>query len=55
VPLLIVLSNLTVASGVASYHLAISLSLYNPSNRIDIYYDVVDAELRDGGDIVVIG
>jgi hypothetical protein len=48
------LSNLTVASRVASHHLAVSLSLYNPSNCIDIYYDTVDAELCKGGDVVVI-
>jgi hypothetical protein len=49
-----VLSNLTVASRAASYHLAVNLSLYNPSNRIDIYYVVMDVELCEGGDIIII-
>jgi hypothetical protein len=51
------LSNLTVASAAVSYHLAVSLSLYNPSKRVNIYYDTMDAKLRlrDGGGAVVIG
>ncbi|KAL6641858.1 hypothetical protein ACP70R_020039 [Stipagrostis hirtigluma subsp. patula] len=45
------LSNLTVsnassAAATVSYHLAVSLSLYNPSKRVNIYYDALDAELR---------
>ncbi|XP_062203278.1 uncharacterized protein LOC133905489 [Phragmites australis] len=44
------LSNLTVSNGsstaAVSYHLAISLSLYNPSVRVNIYYDTIDAQLR---------
>ncbi|GJM87954.1 hypothetical protein PR202_ga03966 [Eleusine coracana subsp. coracana] len=50
------LSNLTVASaaGAVSYRLAVGLSLYNPSKRVNIYYDAVDAELRlrDGGAVI---
>jgi hypothetical protein len=44
-------SNLTVASGAASYHLAVCLSLYNPSKRVNIYYNAMEAELHlhDGG------
>ncbi|XP_066357122.1 NDR1/HIN1-like protein 3 [Miscanthus floridulus] len=46
------LSNLTVsnsnASSVAevSYNLAVNLNLYNPSVRVNIYYDTIDAKLR---------
>ncbi|CAL4904114.1 unnamed protein product [Urochloa decumbens] len=40
------LSNLTVVSNNASYSLAVSLSLYNPSVRVNIYYDTIGAELR---------
>ncbi|CAL4911501.1 unnamed protein product [Urochloa decumbens] len=47
------LSNLTVISNnassspeVVSYSLAVSLSVYNPSKRVNIYYDTVGAELR---------
>ena len=44
------LSNLTVsnASSAAevSYNLAVTLSLYNPSVRVGIYYDAIHAELR---------
>lgn len=49
------LSNLTVANASVSYHLAVSLSLYNPSKRVNIYYDTLDAELRlrDGGGAVI--
>ncbi|RCV36146.1 hypothetical protein SEVIR_7G308200v4 [Setaria viridis] len=43
------LSNLTVSSaGEVSYKFAVSLSLYNPSVRVGIYYDTIDAELRFG-------
>ncbi|CAN6339721.1 unnamed protein product [Urochloa humidicola] len=40
------LSNLTVVSNNASYSLAVTLSLYNPSVRVNIYYDTIKAELR---------
>jgi hypothetical protein len=46
------LSNLTFstsnASSVAevSYNLAVNLNLYNPSVRVNIYYDTIDAKLR---------
>ncbi|CAN6357700.1 unnamed protein product [Urochloa humidicola] len=40
------ISNLTVVSNNASYNLAVTLSLYNPSVRVNIYYDTIDAELR---------
>ncbi|CAN6335616.1 unnamed protein product [Urochloa humidicola] len=48
------ISNLTVVSNNASspsspevsYNLAVNLSLYNPSVRVNIYYDTIDAELR---------
>ncbi|CAM0950079.1 unnamed protein product [Alopecurus aequalis] len=45
------LTNLTVASNNAtvSYRLAVSLDLYNPSLRVGIYYDALDAELRAHG------
>ncbi|CAL4896814.1 unnamed protein product [Urochloa decumbens] len=33
------------AAGV-SYHLAVTLNLYNPSIRVKIYYDAMNAELR---------
>jgi hypothetical protein len=44
----VALSNLTIVSRAASYHLAVSLSLHNPSKRVDIYYDAVDT---DGGGV----
>ncbi|CAN6325889.1 unnamed protein product [Urochloa humidicola] len=40
------LTNLTVVSNNASYNLSVTLSLYNPSVRVNIYYDTIDAELR---------
>ncbi|TVU50964.1 hypothetical protein EJB05_02363, partial [Eragrostis curvula] len=41
------LSNLTVSnSSVVSYNLAVNLSFYNPSVRVNIYYDSLDAQLR---------
>jgi hypothetical protein len=45
------LTNLTVASNNAtvSYHLAVNLDIYNPSLRVGIYYDTLDAELRFHG------
>lgn len=45
------LTNLTVAPGNAtvSYRLTVGLELYNPSLRVPIYYDALDAELRAGG------
>jgi len=46
------LTNLTVPSNNAttvSYRLAVSLDLYNPSLRVAIYYDALDAELRARG------
>ena len=53
------LSNLTVsnsssaAAAVAvSYHVAVNLSLYNPSKRVNIYYDTLDAELRYRGAVL---
>jgi len=49
-----VLSNLTVsnsnassaAAAAVSYDLTVSLRLYNPSVRVNIYYDAIDAALR---------
>lgn len=45
------LTNLTVASNNAtvSYRLTVGLELYNPSLRVAIYYDALDAELRARG------
>jgi hypothetical protein len=49
------LSNLAVSNASSSssgspvavtYHVAVNLSLYNPSKRVNIYYDTMDAELR---------
>ncbi|OEL16418.1 hypothetical protein BAE44_0022562 [Dichanthelium oligosanthes] len=45
------LSNLTVSNNASSaaavsYHLSLSLGLYNPSLRVNIYYDTINAELR---------
>ncbi|CAN6325891.1 unnamed protein product [Urochloa humidicola] len=34
------------AAADVSYHLAVTLNLYNPSVRVKIYYDAIDAELR---------
>ncbi|EES16681.1 NDR1/HIN1-like protein 3 [Sorghum bicolor] len=46
-----VLSNLTVSNAsssaaAVSYDFTVSLRLYNPSVRVDIYYDAIDAQLR---------
>jgi len=58
------LSNLTVsnasssssssaAAAVAvSYHVSVNLTLYNPSKRVNIYYDTLDAELRYRGAVL---
>ncbi|XP_006663838.1 uncharacterized protein At1g08160-like [Oryza brachyantha] len=50
------LSNLTVAANgagaTASYALAVTLSLYNPSLRVNIYYDTLDCELRFRGQLL---
>ncbi|TKW07453.1 hypothetical protein SEVIR_7G308100v4 [Setaria viridis] len=51
------LSNLTVSNASAaaagvSYHLAVSLGLYNPSVRVNIYYDAISAELRFRGAVI---
>jgi hypothetical protein len=45
------LTNLTVASNNAavSYRLAVTLDLYNPSLRVGIYYDSLEADLRARG------
>ncbi|KAM3240081.1 hypothetical protein ACQJBY_053639 [Aegilops geniculata] len=45
------LANLTVArdNATVSYRLTVGLELYNPSLRVPIYYDALDAELRAGG------
>ena len=42
------LANLTVArdNATVSYRLTVGLELYNPSLRVPIYYDALDAELR---------
>ncbi|KAF0889275.1 hypothetical protein E2562_022521 [Oryza meyeriana var. granulata] len=44
------LTNLTVTNGTShgavSYTLAVRLNLYNPSLRVNIYYDTLDCELR---------
>ncbi|CAN6339723.1 unnamed protein product [Urochloa humidicola] len=34
------------AAADVSYHLAVTLNLYNPSVRVKIYYDAINAELR---------
>ena len=43
------LSNLAVSNAsspvAVTYHVAVNLSLYNPSKRVNIYYDAIDAEL----------
>jgi hypothetical protein len=56
------LSNLTVANATSSssaaaavdvsYHLSVSLGLYNPSVRVNIYYDAIAAELRFRGAVI---
>ena len=53
------LSNLTVSNAssssaavAVSYHVAVNLSLYNPSKRVNIYYDTLDAELRYRGAVL---
>ena len=44
------LTGLTVTnSSLVSYRLAVTLDLYNPSLRVGIYYDTLDAELRFHG------
>ncbi|GJN13734.1 hypothetical protein PR202_gb00473 [Eleusine coracana subsp. coracana] len=54
------LSNLTVSitspSAAVSYALAVNLTLYNPSTRVNIYYDAVDARAPfDGRGVAVDG
>uniref|UniRef100_A0A0E0MJV9 Late embryogenesis abundant protein LEA-2 subgroup domain-containing protein n=1 Tax=Oryza punctata TaxID=4537 RepID=A0A0E0MJV9_ORYPU len=44
------LTNLTVANAAVSYKLAVKLNLYNPSLRVNIYYDELDTELRFRGE-----
>lgn len=44
------LTNLTVAGAAVSYKLAVRLNLYNPSLRVNIYYDELDSELRFRGE-----
>ncbi|KAJ1264824.1 hypothetical protein BS78_08G031500 [Paspalum vaginatum] len=39
-------SNASSSSAAVSYHLSVSLGLYNPSVRANIYYDAIGAELR---------
>ncbi|KAF8657897.1 hypothetical protein HU200_059707 [Digitaria exilis] len=50
------LSNLTVSNAsspvTATYHVAFNLSLYNPSKRVNIYYDTLDAELLFRGAVL---
>ncbi|CAN6335615.1 unnamed protein product [Urochloa humidicola] len=55
------LSNLAVVSSNASsssspaavtYYVAVNLTLYNPSKRVNIYYDTIDAELAFRGAVL---
>ncbi|TKW07455.1 hypothetical protein SEVIR_7G308300v4 [Setaria viridis] len=50
------LSNLAVSNAsspvAVTYHVAVNLSLYNPSKRVNIYYDTIDAELRFRGAVL---
>ncbi|KAL5206182.1 hypothetical protein ABZP36_034391 [Zizania latifolia] len=48
------LSNLTVTNATAavSYTLAVTLNLYNPSLRVNIYYDSLDTVLRFRGELL---
>ncbi|CAL4904110.1 unnamed protein product [Urochloa decumbens] len=39
-------NNASSAAAAVSYHLAVTLNIYNPSVRVKIYYDAIDAELR---------
>ncbi|CAN6372760.1 unnamed protein product [Urochloa humidicola] len=41
----LVISNVSSAAEV-SYSLTVNISLYNPSQRVDIYYDTIDAKLK---------
>jgi len=50
------LSNLAVSNAsspvAVTYHVAVNLSLYNPSKRVNIYYDAIDAELLFRGAVL---
>ncbi|RLN00576.1 uncharacterized protein C2845_PM06G14260 [Panicum miliaceum] len=47
------ISDNTASAADVSYHLAVKLSLYNPSARVNIYYDALDAELRFRDAVVI--
>jgi len=49
---LTVVSNSNASSAAVSYHLSVTLSLYNPSVRVNIYYDAIGPELRFRGAVV---
>ncbi|CAN6344476.1 unnamed protein product [Urochloa humidicola] len=49
------LTNLAVSnasSPAVTYHVAVNLSLYNPSKRVNIYYDSIDADLAFRGAVL---
>ena len=50
------LSNLAVSNAsspvAVTYHVAVNLSLYNPSKRVNIYYDAIDAALLFRGAVL---
>ncbi|CAN6330604.1 unnamed protein product [Urochloa humidicola] len=40
------------ATAAVTYHVAVNLSLYNPSKRVNIYYDAIDADLAFRGAVL---
>ncbi|CAL4896817.1 unnamed protein product [Urochloa decumbens] len=45
-------SNASSPAAAVTYHVAVNLSLYNPSKRVNIYYDTIDAELAFRGAVL---
>ncbi|PUZ63028.1 hypothetical protein GQ55_3G035100 [Panicum hallii var. hallii] len=45
-------SNASSPAAVITYHVAVNLSLYNPSKRVNIYYDAIGAELLYRGAVL---
>ncbi|KAL6905598.1 hypothetical protein ACP4OV_003199 [Aristida adscensionis] len=50
--LTVVVSNASSAAAVVSYHLAVTLSLHNPSRSESVYYDGIGARLRFRGAVL---
>ncbi|CAN6325890.1 unnamed protein product [Urochloa humidicola] len=49
---LTIVSNASASAATVSYHLAVRLKLYNPSDEASIYYDAMDTLLRFRGAVI---